>query len=160
MTPLLGIIFLFILAYIGSFLYERYHLATGWTKVLLYSGSLNLVIGYIIGPHFFGLLSDEIIGKLYVLVALVLGWAGFLIGLQAKASELKRFQSTYYLYSGLNFLLTFFGLFFNDGVVSGDSFGDVSAIAIRLASGSAGKIRHGDDQQSLLTGKFFHHAVH
>jgi len=112
MTPLLGIIFLFILAYIGSFLYERYHLATGWTKVLLYSGSLNLVIGYLIGPHFFGLLSDAIIGKLYVLVALVLGWAGFLIGLQAKVSELKRFQSTYYLYSGLNFLLTFFGLFF------------------------------------------------
>ena len=111
MTPFLGIIFLFILAYIGSFLYERYHLATGWTKVILYSGSLNLVIGYIIGPHFFGLLSDAIIGKLYVLVALVLGWAGFLIGLQAKAIELKRFQSTYYLYSGINFILTFVGLF-------------------------------------------------
>jgi Kef-type K+ transport system membrane component KefB len=111
MTPLLGIIFLFILAYIGSFLYERYHLATGWTKVILYSGSLNLVIGYLIGPHFFGLLSEIIIGKLYVLVALVLGWAGFLIGLQAKAIELKRFQSTYYLYSGLNFILTFVGLF-------------------------------------------------
>ena len=111
MTPLLGIIFLFILAYIGSFIYERYHLGTGWTKVLLYSGSLNLVIGYLIGPHFFGLLSDTIIGKLYVLVALVLGWAGFLIGLQAKVSELKRFQSTYYLYSGLNFFLTFIGLF-------------------------------------------------
>ena len=111
MTPLLGMIFLFILAYIGSFIYERYHLATGWTKVILYSGSLNLVIGYLIGPHFFGLLSDAIIGKLYVLVALVLGWAGFLIGLQAKATELKRFQSTYYLYSSINFILTFVGLF-------------------------------------------------
>jgi Kef-type K+ transport system membrane component KefB len=111
MTPLLGIIFLFILAYIGSFLYQRYHLATGWIKVILYSGSLNIVIGYLIGPHFFGLLSDVIIGKIYVLVGLVLGWAGFLIGLQAKVSELKRFQSTYYLYSGLNFFLTFIGLF-------------------------------------------------
>jgi len=111
MTPLLGIIFLFILAYIGSFLYERYHMATGWIKVFLYSGSLNLLIGYLIGPHFFGLLSGEIIGKLYVLVGLVLGWAGFLIGLQAKVSELKRFQLTYYLYSGLNFFLSFLGIF-------------------------------------------------
>ena len=110
MTPLFGILILFLLAYIGSFLYQRYHLSMGWAKVLLYSGSLNLVIGYLIGPHFFGLLSDEIIGKLYVLVGLVLGWAGFLIGLQAKRSELKRFQSTYYLYSGLNFLISFAGI--------------------------------------------------
>jgi len=111
MTPLLGIIFLFFLAYIGSFLYQRYKLATGWVKVLLYSGSLNLVIGYLIGPHFFGLLSDVIIGKLYVLVGLVLGWAGFLIGLQAKVSEMRRFQRTYYLYSSLNSVLTFIGIF-------------------------------------------------
>jgi len=86
-------------------------MGTGWAKVILYSGSLNLIIGYLIGPHFFGLLSDIIIGKLYVLVGLVLGWAGFLIGLQAKASELKRFQSAYYFYSSLNFFLTFLGLF-------------------------------------------------
>jgi Kef-type K+ transport system membrane component KefB len=110
MTPILGIIFLFFLAYIGTFVYQRYHLSSGWVKVLLYSGSLNLVIGYLIGPHFFGLLSGEIIEKLYVLVGLVLGWAGFLIGLQVKFSELKRFQSTYYLYSGLNFSLTFIGI--------------------------------------------------
>ena len=110
MTPLLSIIFLFFLAYVGSFLYQRYNLATGWVKIFLFSGSLNLVIGYMIGPHFFGLLSGEIIGKLNVLVGLVLGWAGFLIGLQAKVSELKRFQSTYYLYSGFNFILTFIGI--------------------------------------------------
>lgn len=122
MTPLLGIIFLFFLAYIGSFLYQRYNLATGWVKVFLFSGSLNLVIGYMIGPHFLGLLSDEIIGKLYVLVGLVLGWAGFLIGLQAKVSELKRFQSTYYLYSVFNFFLTFIGIisviFFMDFILN------------------------------------------
>ena len=110
MTPVLGIIFLFLLAYIGAFIYQRFHLATGWVKVVLYSGSLNLVIGYLIGPHFLGLLSDEIISKIYVLLGLVLGWAGFLIGLQVRASELKRFQSTYYLYSVLNFLLTFIGV--------------------------------------------------
>jgi Kef-type K+ transport system membrane component KefB len=110
MTPILGIIFLFALAYIGAFLYQRYHLATGWVKVLLFSGSLNLVIGYLIGPHFLGLLSDEIIGKIYVLLGLVLGWAGFLIGLQVKLSELKRFQNTYYMFSGFNFVLTFAGI--------------------------------------------------
>jgi Kef-type K+ transport system membrane component KefB len=122
MTPVLGIIFLFFLAYIGAFIYQKYNLATGWVKVILYSGSLNLVIGYLIGPHFLGLLSNEIIGKLYVLLGLVLGWAGLLIGLQAKFSELKRFQSTYYLYSGLNFFLTFLGLlsiiFFMDFILN------------------------------------------
>ena len=110
MTPVLGIIFLFLLAYAGAFLYQRYHLASGWMKVLFYSGSLNLVIGYLIGPNILGLLSDEIIGKIYVLLGLVLGWAGFLIGLQVKTSELKRFQSTYYLFSGLNFVLTMIGI--------------------------------------------------
>ena len=110
MTPILGIIFLFFLAYIGAFVYQRYHLGTGWIKVLLYSGSLNLVIGFLIGPHLLGLLSNEIISKLYVLLGLVLGWAGFLIGLQVKFSELKRFQSTYYLFSGINFLITFLGI--------------------------------------------------
>jgi Kef-type K+ transport system membrane component KefB len=110
MTPVLGIIFLFFLAYIGAFIYQRYHLAGGWIKIVLFSGSLNLVIGYLIGPNILGLLSDEIISKIYVLLGLVLGWAGFLIGLQVRASELKRFQPSYYLYSGLNFLLTFLGI--------------------------------------------------
>ena len=110
MTPLLSIIFLFIVAYTGSFLYQKYHLASTWLMAPLYSGSLNLVIGYVIGPESFGLLSGEIIGKLYVLVGLVLGWAGFLIGLQAKSSELKRFQNSYFFYSGLNFLLMLLGM--------------------------------------------------
>jgi Kef-type K+ transport system membrane component KefB len=110
MTPILGIIFIFFLAYIGAFVYQRYHLATGWVKVLLYSGSLNLLIGYLIGPHLLELLSEEIISKIYVLLGLVLGWAGFLIGLQVKFSELKRFQSTYYFFSGLNFVITFTGI--------------------------------------------------
>ena len=110
MTPILGIIFIFCLAYIGAFVYQRYHLGTGWVKVLLYSGSLNLLIGYLIGPHLLGLLSEEIISKIYVLLGFVLGWAGFLIGLQVRFSELKRFQSSYYLFSGLNFIITFMGI--------------------------------------------------
>lgn len=91
-------------------MYQKYNLGTGWIKVFLYSGSLNLVIGYLIGPHVFGLLSDDIMGKLYVLVGLVLGWAGFLIGLQAKIGELKRFQRSYYTYSMLNFICILTGL--------------------------------------------------
>ena len=107
MTPLLGIVFLFIIAYIGAFFYQKYHLESGWLKVLFFSGSLNLILGYMIGPNILGILTDEVIGKLYVLVGLVLGWAGFLIGMQAKKSELKRFQRSYFLYSIINFLLMF-----------------------------------------------------
>jgi Kef-type K+ transport system membrane component KefB len=122
MTPVLGIIFLFLLAYIGTFVYQKYHVAAGWARVFFYSGSLNLVVGYLIGPHFFGLLSDVIISKIYFLLGLVLGWAGFLIGLQVRRAELRRFQSTYYLFSSLNFMLTFFGvtsvLYFMDNILS------------------------------------------
>ena len=110
MTPLVGILFLFIIAYLGSYIHEKYRNSSGWLKFVLYSGSLNLIVGYLIGPNAFGLLSGEIISNLYVLVGLVLGWAGFLIGLQVNRAQLKRFQTRYYLFSGLNFILVFVGM--------------------------------------------------
>ncbi len=110
MTPLVGILFLFIIAYVGSFIHDKYHDSSGWLKFVLYSGSLNLIAGYLIGPNVFGLLSGEIIGNLYVLVGLVLGWAGFLIGLQVNKAQLRRFQKRYYLFSSLNFIIVFVGM--------------------------------------------------
>lgn len=63
------------------------------------------------GPKFFNLLSFETLNKLDVITGFVLGWTGFLIGLQGKRSNLIRFQKSYYLFSTLNFVLMF-SLFF------------------------------------------------
>ena len=105
MTPLLSIILIVIIAYLGSAYYNKYQKSSTLVKSLGYSGSIYLIIGFLLGPSNLALITPEIMEKLIVLVALVLGWTGFLIGLQAKRSELKRFQKSYYLFSILNFLI-------------------------------------------------------
>ncbi len=99
MTPLLSIILLFLISYSGFTLYKKFGVNQFWLKLLVDSGSLHLFIGIIVGPYLLQLISAEILSQLNVLVALVLGWAGFLIGLQVKKSELKRFQKSYFLFS-------------------------------------------------------------
>lgn len=110
MTPLISIIFIVIIAYLGNAYYKKYQQSSSLVKALGYSGSIYLIIGFLIGPSVFTLITPNIMSKLIVLVALVLGWTGFLIGLQAKGSELKRFQKSYYLFSFLNFIIMIFGI--------------------------------------------------
>lgn len=109
MTPLLSLILIFLIAYLGSLIYKKFESSSPWISAFVYSGSIHIVIGYLLGPHSTGLLTDKIIGQLNVLVGLVLGWTGFLIGLQAKRSELKRFQKSYYLFASLNFIIMLVG---------------------------------------------------
>jgi Kef-type K+ transport system membrane component KefB len=104
MTPLLSIILLFLIAYAGFMLYQKYGVSRFWLKLLVDSGSIHLFIGVLVGPHLLQLLSVEILGQLNFLIALVLGWAGFLIGLQVKIIELKRFQKSYFLFSSTFFI--------------------------------------------------------
>lgn len=110
MTPLLSIILLFLIAYAGFTLYQKYGVNQFWLKLLFDSGSLHLFIGVIVGPHILQLITHDILDQLNFLVALVLGWAGFLIGLQAKGAELKRFQKSYFLFSIIFFIITYFSL--------------------------------------------------
>ena len=104
MTPLLSIILLFLIAYVGFTLYKKYGVSRFWLKLLVDSGSIHLFIGVLVGPHLLQLLSVEILGQLNFLIALVLGWAGFLIGLQVKIIEFKRFQKSYFLFSSTFFI--------------------------------------------------------
>jgi Kef-type K+ transport system membrane component KefB len=111
MTPLLNFIVLLIIVYIGSIIYPKIKIKSVWLKGFSYSGSIYLIIGFIIGPNMLGLLTDDIIQQLNLLVGFVLGWTGFLIGLQAKKSELKRYLKSYYLFATINFLLDFSSVF-------------------------------------------------
>lgn len=104
MTPLLSMILLFLIAYAGFTLYQKFSVSQFWLKLLFDSGSIHLFIGIIVGPHLLSLISTEIMAQLNFLVALVLGWAGFLIGLQVKFTELRRFQKSYYLFSSTFFI--------------------------------------------------------
>ena len=63
-----------------------------------------------IGPNTLGLLTDTVLNQLNVLVGLVLGWTGFLIGLQAKRTELRRFQKSYFLFATLNMVYMLIGV--------------------------------------------------
>jgi Kef-type K+ transport system membrane component KefB len=107
MTPLLNFILLLLIAYVGSTLYHRYENSPLWLKSIIYSGSVHLLIGLLIGPNFLNLLSPDVLDQLDVIIGFVLGWTGFLIGLQGKRSVLIRFQKSYYLFSTLNFICMF-----------------------------------------------------
>ena len=109
MTPLLSIILLFLISYLGWLLYNRFSSQSALLNHIYVSGSLYMVIGFLIGPKLIGLINQGIISELNVLVGLVLGWTGFLIGLQAKRHELKRFQEGYYLFATVNFLFMLVG---------------------------------------------------
>ena len=110
MTPLLSIILLFLIAYAGYTLYQKYGVNHFWLQLLVDSGSLHIFIGILVGPYMLKLITADILEQLNFLVALVLGWAGFLIGLQVRTSELKRFQTSYFLFSTTFFLITYLSL--------------------------------------------------
>ena len=111
MTPLLSFIILLIIVYVGSIVYKKLKVESIWFKGFSYSGSLYIIIGFFIGPNLLSLLTDDIIRQLNVLVGFVLGWTGFLIGLQAKRTEMKRYPGSYYLFSILNFFFVYCCMF-------------------------------------------------
>ncbi|MGD9487491.1 MAG: cation:proton antiporter [Calditrichaceae bacterium] len=117
MTTLLSLVLLIFVAYIGSIFYQRLRINALWMKSFAYSGSVYLLLGYLIGPSSLKIVTMDILDQLKVLFALVLGWAGFLIGLQVNIRALKRFQISYYKFATLNFiialLLTYFALLYS-----------------------------------------------
>ena len=107
MNILLSLVFLVLIAYVGSIIFHRYPIKSNWLNSILYSGNLYIVMGFVIGPNVINLINGKIIDQLNVLYALVLGWAGFLIGLQTNFKNLKRFRRLYYYFATSNFFIAF-----------------------------------------------------
>ena len=107
MNILLSLVFLVLIAYVGSIIFHRYPIKSNWLNSILYSGNLYIVMGIVIGPNVINLINGKIIDQLNVLYALVLGWAGFLIGLQTNFKNLKRFRRLYYYFATSNFFIAF-----------------------------------------------------
>ncbi len=105
MTALLSLVLLVLIAYLGSMFFQKVKIRKPWIKSLAYTGSLYLLLGYLIGPNLFNVFNKEISQQLNVLYALVLGWIGFLIGLQANVKSIKRFQKEYFRFATINIII-------------------------------------------------------
>ncbi len=107
MTSILGLVLLVVLAIVGKYIFEKIHLKTGTQNFLIYSGTLYLVIGLLLNPDLSKIPELSIFRKNEFFFDFILGWTGFLVGLQLAIKGIKRFPTKYFGYSTLGFLFTF-----------------------------------------------------
>ncbi len=107
MTSLLSIVVLVLLAYTGSRFIQKRQIQNTYLKSIAFTGIVYITLGYLLSSKAFNIVTVEMTEQLKIVFSLVLGWAGFLIGLQTNVSGLKRFPGKYYRYSTLGFLIAF-----------------------------------------------------
>ncbi|MFC1732847.1 cation:proton antiporter [candidate division KSB1 bacterium] len=136
METILGIIALIVLSLIGTHKgFSRLSLS-GSINVFFLTGTEFLLIGIILGPHAFNMISAEIIRGMYPFVGLGLGWIGMLYGLQFNLRRLRRMPAGYLnsglLQSAVTFVFLFAGtlsiLSYIQGL-SGNSFISATILA-------------------------------
>ncbi|MCK5031999.1 MAG: hypothetical protein KAS18_00155 [Calditrichia bacterium] len=107
MTPLLSLIFLVLIAYVGALFLHNVKTSSSIFRGITNSGIIYLLLGYIIGPNLLKVLDLQVLNDLSLLIAFVLGWTGFIIGLQINAKQMRRFPISYYWKTLLIFTLNF-----------------------------------------------------
>ena len=107
MTPLLSLILLVLLAYIGAVFLHNIKTSSSIFKGITNSGIIYLLLGYAIGPNALKVLDISVLNDLSLVIAFVLGWTGFIIGLQINAKQMLRFPLSYYWKTLLIFALSF-----------------------------------------------------
>lgn len=105
MTSLLTILILVSLSFLGSYIFNKLKSDNAFINSAAYTGIFYIIIGVILGPHAADIINQPIMKELSILYSLVLGWAGFLIGLQTNLKGLRRFPRKFYLYSTSNILV-------------------------------------------------------
>ena len=107
MDPLIGTLVLILLALIGArFSFSTERVPHG-SRLLFRTGIHFLVLGFLLGPVGFGLLTHEATEQLYPFLALGLGWVGFHFGLQLDLNSLRQFPPTYHLLAAGQAILSF-----------------------------------------------------
>ena len=110
MNTLLGTLTLILLALLGArFSFSTSSVPAG-PRLLFRTGTHFLFFGFLLGPHALGLLTVEAIEQLFPLMALGLGWVGFLFGMQLDREHLRQFRPSFYLFAFGQAALTF-GIF-------------------------------------------------
>jgi len=76
-------------------------------RFFFYSGLFYIFLGLFLGPSGLNILNNRVLSGLNPLMALGLGWIGFVFGFQFEIRYLKRFSLKYYYLSFFLFVLTF-----------------------------------------------------
>ena len=89
MNPLVSTLILILLALLGARITFNTDRISPGPALLLRTGTHFLFIGFALGPHALGLMTDEAVRQLFPMMALGLGWVGFHFGLQLDRKILR-----------------------------------------------------------------------
>jgi len=102
---------LILVAYLGSRFIRRGKRSFSPFTFIFHSGLIYVLLGLYLGRHGSNVLSEEILRSFRPLIALGLGWVGFLFGFQLEYRYIKRFPRKYVslsfcLFLGVTLLVT------------------------------------------------------
>ena len=92
MRLLLTVLALVLVSLLGARFGFRSQRASLGFRLFVSSGSHFVLIGFLLGPHVAGLITDSVTRSLAPFIALGLGWIGLLFGLQFDRSDLRMFS--------------------------------------------------------------------
>ncbi len=138
MHPILPPLILILVALIGArFSFSTLRAPPG-PRLVLRTGTHFLLIGFLLGPHVLGLLSQDSLRQLFPLLGMGLGWIGFLFGLQLDRRNLSHFPIALHLLAIGQAALVFF-LFVGVGglVLTGAGFSQRTPMLLLLGAAAS-----------------------
>lgn len=90
---------LFSFAYLGSIFLGRGGKENHIFKTFPSLGPEYILLGFLLGPNISDILNNNILQQLNPIIALGIGWVGFLLGSQLSLQDLKKFPKHYYYIS-------------------------------------------------------------
>lgn len=139
MDPLVATLILILLALLGArFSFSVVSVPAG-PRLIFRTGTHFLLLGFFLGPHALGLLSDQALGQLSPLIAMGLGWIGFLFGLQLDREHLRAFSWPFHVFAvgqALAAFAAFAGLAWI-GLQASGAGGEVPTLLVLAAAATA-----------------------
>lgn len=89
-------IVIFAVAFFGSQLLLKTLSGKTNNKIITLLGGEFILLGLLAGPNVTGIISSQVLQQLEPILALGIGWAGFLFGSQLNFKDLKRFPTFYF----------------------------------------------------------------
>ena len=136
MDPIASTLILILLALVGArFSFSTLRVPPG-PRLVFRTGTHFLFLGFILGPHLLGLLTQEAVQQLFPLLGIGLGWIGFLFGLQLDKRNLRQFPPAFYLLALGQAILVFL-FFLGMGWLALMGSGQTGRIPLLLLMGAA-----------------------
>lgn len=136
MDPLVSTLVLILVALLGArFSFSTEGVPAG-PRLLFRTGTHFVFVGFLLGPQALGLISAEALAQLDPLLALALGWVGFLFGLQLDRESLKQFPSRFFVVAGIQAILTL-AVFLLVGWVLLEAVGQAGEVQMLLLGAAA-----------------------